>query len=60
MEEILENLPRPWPAPRPGCKRCANLTQERAQAHSVGDGSRVVDCNVLIRRHTEDHVSAPS
>ncbi|MEX3206092.1 hypothetical protein [Streptomyces acidiscabies] len=58
-EEVLENLPQPWPAPHPGCTRCAALAQERAQARRAGDGSRAVDCNVLIRRHDTDHASTP-
>ncbi|MET8982157.1 hypothetical protein ABZX85_41895 [Streptomyces sp. NPDC004539] len=58
-EEVLENFPLPWPAPRPDCTQCADLARERAQARRVGDGSRAVDCNVRIRTHNTGHNGTP-
>lgn len=44
-------LPREDPVPPADCERCAKLAEERAAARAADDGSRVSDCNVLIRAH---------
>lgn len=33
------------------CMECARLARERNDARLAGNLSRVIDCNVLIRRH---------
>ncbi|WEB42840.1 hypothetical protein MOV08_28705 [Streptomyces yunnanensis] len=49
------HLPDPKPVPEPepvtGCDVCGALVQQRAQARAVGDRSKVIDCNVELRRH---------
>ncbi|MFE4666034.1 hypothetical protein ACFRI7_10075 [Streptomyces sp. NPDC056716] len=45
------NFPLPPPQPHPGCTQCANWARTRHQAQAAGDLSRVIDMNVLIRRH---------
>ncbi|GHA14728.1 hypothetical protein ACFOOM_10945 [Streptomyces echinoruber] len=49
-------FPLQAPKPQPGCARCADLARQRAEAQTVGDYSRVSDCNVRMRRH---HQSRP-
>lgn len=44
-------LPHEEPVPPADCERCARLTEQRAAARAADDGSRVSDCNVLIRAH---------
>ncbi|WP_215456695.1 hypothetical protein [Streptomyces sp. ATCC 21386] len=44
-------LPREDPVPPADCERCAKLAEQRAAARAADDGSRVSDCNVLIRAH---------
>lgn len=39
------------PAPVDGCDVCGALARERKAARFAGDGSKVSDCNVEIRRH---------
>ncbi|MFB7913554.1 hypothetical protein [Streptomyces sp. NPDC056061] len=39
------------PGPVDGCDVCAALADQRAAAQRAGDLSRVVDCNVELRRH---------
>ncbi|GFE24158.1 hypothetical protein YWIDRAFT_00760 [Streptomyces sp. SceaMP-e96] len=39
------------PVPVPGCDVCGALARERDAARRAGDGSKVSDCNVEIRRH---------
>ncbi|WP_249374631.1 hypothetical protein [Streptomyces sp. I05A-00742] len=39
------------PAPEPGCDVCEALARQRDAAGRAGDLSRVVDCNVELRRH---------
>ncbi|MEU5129612.1 hypothetical protein [Streptomyces mobaraensis] len=39
------------PAPAPGCDVCAALARQRVVARRDGDFSRVVDCDVELRRH---------
>ncbi|MFE2040845.1 hypothetical protein ACFXAZ_07905 [Streptomyces sp. NPDC059477] len=47
----LLGLPLRPPQPLPGCERCDAWARERVKAATEGDGSRVSDMNVLIRRH---------
>jgi len=52
MEDApLLHEPLPEPEPAPGCPRCHYWNSQRSAARSVGDGARVTDCNVHIRRH---------
>lgn len=44
-------FPLPEPAPVAGCDVCVALAGQRAAARAIGDKSKVVDCNVEIRRH---------
>ncbi|WP_030807546.1 hypothetical protein [Streptomyces sp. NRRL S-337] len=39
------------PVPVDGCDVCGALAREREAARIAGDGSKVSDCNVEIRRH---------
>ncbi|WP_344961251.1 hypothetical protein [Streptomyces thioluteus] len=39
------------PEPEPGCDVCLALARQRSDARRAGDLSRVVDCNVELRRH---------
>ncbi|MBC2878873.1 MULTISPECIES: hypothetical protein [Streptomyces] len=39
------------PAPAPGCDVCEALARQRIVARRDGDFSRVVDCDVELRRH---------
>jgi hypothetical protein len=39
------------PDPVAGCPTCRDLARRREAARAAGDGSRVSDCNVLIRAH---------
>ncbi|AJP05640.1 hypothetical protein TU94_11750 [Streptomyces cyaneogriseus subsp. noncyanogenus] len=39
------------PDPVAGCATCQGLAREREAARAARDGSRVSDCNVLIRAH---------
>ncbi|MBJ6633381.1 hypothetical protein [Streptomyces sp. I5] len=43
--------PLPDPEPAPGCGECRRWAAERAAARQAGDGTRVSDCNVQMRRH---------
>lgn len=47
----LLQLPDEEPVPPADCERCTRLAEERAAARAADDGSRVSDCNVLIRAH---------
>lgn len=47
----LLGLPNEEPVPPADCERCAKLVEQRTAARAVDDGSRVSDCNVLIRAH---------
>lgn len=53
---LLQMPPVP-PRPVPGCVICVDLDRKRAVARTVGDHSRVSDCNVRMRGHT--HRTAP-
>ncbi|UKY50338.1 hypothetical protein [Streptomyces inhibens] len=44
-------FPVPEPEPVAGCDVCQALAGQRAGARAVGDKSKVIDCNVEIRRH---------
>ncbi len=44
-------MPEPDPQPVPGCPRCHYWAGQRSEARTVGDGARVSDCNVHLRRH---------
>ncbi|GGK48111.1 hypothetical protein [Streptomyces flaveus] len=46
-------VPLPEPKPAPGCGVCASLARDREQARRVGDLSKVSDCNIEIRNHSE-------
>ncbi|MEU6229628.1 hypothetical protein [Streptomyces sp. NPDC047042] len=48
----LLQMPAVPPEPTPGCVVCASLGRQRTQARSVGDYSRVSDCNVRMGAHT--------
>ncbi|KMS79900.1 hypothetical protein ACH49_10150 [Streptomyces leeuwenhoekii] len=39
------------PDPVAGCATCQDLARKREAARAARDGSRVSDCNVLIRAH---------
>ncbi|UQA94353.1 hypothetical protein [Streptomyces halobius] len=39
------------PVPVDGCDVCGALAREREAAWLAGDGSKVSDCNVEIRKH---------
>ncbi|GAA0387978.1 hypothetical protein [Streptomyces luteireticuli] len=39
------------PEPAAGCDVCVALDRQRKEAQWSGDFSRVVDCNVELRRH---------
>jgi hypothetical protein len=43
------------PTPVPGCAACVRLAADRTDARARRDMSRVVDCNVLLKRHTRGH-----
>lgn len=44
------------PQPVPGCAQCDNVAMDRYRARANGDGSKVTDCNVRLRRHHKaDH-----
>ncbi|MFE2046794.1 hypothetical protein ACFXAZ_38945 [Streptomyces sp. NPDC059477] len=45
------SFPLPPPQAPLGCAQCANWARTRQQAQAAGDLSRVIDMNVLIRRH---------
>ncbi|MFE5730313.1 hypothetical protein ACFQ7A_05275 [Streptomyces sp. NPDC056528] len=42
------------PQPVPGCAHCDKIAMDRDPAKANGDGSRVSDCNVRLRRHLAD------
>ncbi|MCK7622993.1 hypothetical protein MUU72_07755 [Streptomyces sp. RS10V-4] len=42
---------RSEPGPAAGCDVCGALAAQRERARSVGDLSKVIDCNVEMRRH---------
>ncbi|GHF73825.1 hypothetical protein [Streptomyces thermodiastaticus] len=44
-------LPLDPPQPVPGCRECADLARQRAEAQAAKDYSRATDCNVRLRRH---------
>lgn len=50
---VLGLLP-PEPDPVAGCPTCRDLARQREEARAARDGSRVSDCNVLIRAHPTD------
>nr|WP_078969240.1 hypothetical protein [Streptomyces cyaneogriseus] len=39
------------PDPVADCPKCRDLARQREEARAARDGSRVSDCNVLIRAH---------
>ncbi|MFE0188975.1 hypothetical protein [Streptomyces sp. NPDC058989] len=41
----------PEPQPVAGCDVCAALAVQRTAARAVGDKSKMIDCNVEMRRH---------
>jgi hypothetical protein len=47
---VLGLLP-PEPDPVADCAKCRDLARQREEARAARDGSRVSDCNVLIRAH---------
>lgn len=47
----MELFSAPDPDPVAGCDVCAALTGQRAAARAIRDKSKVIDCNVEIRRH---------
>ncbi|MFD5656901.1 hypothetical protein [Streptomyces hirsutus] len=47
----LLGMPLPEPEPARGCRHCQYWVRQRAAARRTGDGARVSDCNVQIRRH---------
>ncbi|MFD8736243.1 hypothetical protein ACFV06_15205 [Streptomyces sp. NPDC059618] len=53
--DLAPPLDRPEPAE--GCEVCAALARQRATAEAGGDWSRVSDCNIELRGHSEPHVS---
>ncbi|GAU68611.1 Syd protein [Streptomyces sp. NBRC 110611] len=48
---LPDPLPVPESEPVAGCDVCAALARQRAGARAVGDMSRVIDCNIEMRRH---------
>nr|WP_254878622.1 hypothetical protein [Streptomyces sp. NA04227] len=44
-------MPRADPDPVPGCEVCSALVEERAEARSAGNGSKVTDLNIELRNH---------
>ena len=53
---VLHDLP-PEPVPEADCETCATLAERRTRARAVGDGSRVSDLNVRMRKHVgEAHI----
>lgn len=44
------DVPLAEPAPGPGCVECQRWARRRADARAEGDGARVSDCNVMLRR----------
>lgn len=42
------------PEPVPGCALCANQASQRDAARANGNGSRITDLNVRMRRHLKD------
>ncbi|MCO4699294.1 hypothetical protein LRR80_05388 [Streptomyces sp. RO-S4] len=52
MEDApLLGVPLVDPEPAPGCSQCQRWAAERAAARQEGNGARVSDCNVRMRRH---------
>ena len=47
---VLHDLP-PEPVPEADCETCAELAGRRTRARAVGNGSRVSDLNVRMRKH---------
>lgn len=45
------SLPRPAPKPVQGCAACFAVGARRAAARSLGDWSKLSDCNVEIENH---------
>ncbi|OIJ89551.1 hypothetical protein BIV24_19765 [Streptomyces colonosanans] len=56
---VYLGAPLKWPQPAPGCRVCAGLAKQRAEAAGAGDLSKVSDCNVEIRRHKQAHQRRP-
>ncbi|GAU68538.1 Syd protein [Streptomyces sp. NBRC 110611] len=48
---LKDPLPVPEPVPVAGCDVCGALARQRAEAYTAGDKSKVIDCNVELRRH---------
>ena len=56
MSEPVHVLPpAEWPTPHPGCAVCQALADQRDQAQTAADYSKVSDCNVEIREHKDQH-----
>ncbi|MEU0843030.1 hypothetical protein ABZ370_26605 [Streptomyces sp. NPDC005962] len=51
------SVPDLEPVPVQGCKICAALDRQRAEARRTGNLSKVTDINVEIRRHQADEAS---
>lgn len=51
------SIPALEPVPVQGCKICAALGRQRADARRAGNPSKVTDINVEIRRHHAEEVS---
>jgi hypothetical protein len=52
-EPVSRLFPLVSPEPAPDCAACTALAERRRRARAEGDGSAVVDCNVLLRQHPE-------
>ncbi|UQA95307.1 hypothetical protein [Streptomyces halobius] len=44
-------VPEPEPEPVAGCDVCAALARQRTEAHTTGDKTTAIDCNIEIRHH---------
>ncbi|MFJ4781819.1 hypothetical protein [Streptomyces sp. NPDC088794] len=52
-------LPQLEPVAVEGCDVCRALGKQRAEARTAGNMSRVSDCNVEIRAHSDHHGGRP-
>lgn len=48
------------PTPVEGCAGCTELAKVRDWARASGDQTTATDCNVFIRRRSEEHGCTPS